>query len=175
VIPRLVLDSVLEPFYAGHLGAARATEESAVALQTVPNDFAPAMRALWRHCMNGALEGIEDVRLAFHGDRERFVVIVAADFALRHWAPALRSGQVYGESSAAGTAILPENFPHLGIRIAGEAECEPRQIGDELIIALRVHFVLDDVGSARDLSLQMFYPLFCEVGHIGGPEAMARK
>jgi hypothetical protein len=76
-----------------------------------------------------------------------------------------RSTALYGESSAAAVSSS-EDFSHFGVGVAREAECEPREIGHELIVRLRVHFVLDDVHATRDLSLQMLDPFFGEVSHV---------
>jgi hypothetical protein len=78
------LDAVFESFDARHLGAARATIESPFVLDAVPDDLTAAMRALRRQGVDGALERVEDVRFPLHRHGERLVVIVAADFTLRH-------------------------------------------------------------------------------------------
>jgi hypothetical protein len=82
-----ILDAVLESFHAGHLGTARTTEKGAVTFDAVTDDPAPAVRALWGQGVDSAFERVEYVSFALDGDGERFVVIVAADFAFRHRLP----------------------------------------------------------------------------------------
>src|SRR5262245_50554380 len=81
---------VAQARHARVLGALDAAEDGAVLLDAVADDAAAAMSALRRQRVNGALERIEGVLVVAHRDRERLVVIVAADFAfhvcdLRDW------------------------------------------------------------------------------------------
>jgi hypothetical protein len=78
-----------------------------------------------------------------------------------------RSTALYGESSAAAVSSS-EDFSHFGVGVAREAEGKPREIGHELVVRLRIHFVLDDVHATRNLSLEMLDPFFGEVGHVDG-------
>lgn len=48
------------------------------------DDFASAMVAFRRDYLDGALEAIEDMRLALRRDLKGFVVIVSAQFAFSH-------------------------------------------------------------------------------------------
>jgi hypothetical protein len=92
----------------------------------------------------------------------------------------LAGDRAYGESSAAGTAKIPkvsvateqrqmrpspEDFSHFGIGITREPEREPREVGDELVVGLRVHLVGDDGHAPPDLSLEMLDPFFGEISH----------
>ena len=95
----LDLNAVLESLYTGHLSAARTTEEGAVAFDAVTDDPAAAVRALWCQGVDGALEGVEYVSLALHGDGERFVVIVAADFTFRHRPPTNCCAEVHSTAN----------------------------------------------------------------------------
>jgi hypothetical protein len=61
-----------------------ATKNVAVVLDPMANHFAAAMLALGRKGVDRTLKRIECVPLSGHGDRKRFVVIVAANFTLRH-------------------------------------------------------------------------------------------
>jgi hypothetical protein len=75
------------------------------------------------------------------------------------------STALYGESSAAAVSSS-EDFSHFGVGVAREAECKPREIGHELVVGLRVHFVLDDVQAPGNLSLEMLDPFFRKVSHV---------
>lgn len=79
-----VSDPVLQAFYARHRGARRAAVECFVRFDSVPDDTAVAMSAMGRKRVDGALERVERVRLTAHGDGERLVVAVPANFALCH-------------------------------------------------------------------------------------------
>jgi hypothetical protein len=50
----------------------------------VADDPTPAVIALRRHNVNGALEAVEDVRFAIAFNFDRFVVVVSAMFAFSH-------------------------------------------------------------------------------------------
>jgi hypothetical protein len=73
--------------------------------------------------------------------------------------------RLYGESSAAAISSS-EDFPHFRVRVAGEAERKPGEIGDELVVRLGVHLVRDDVQATRYLSLEMLDPFFGEISHV---------
>jgi hypothetical protein len=77
------------------------------------------------------------------------------------------TAELYGESSAA-TLSSSEDFPHFRVGVSREAEGEPGEVGDELVVGLGVQLVLDDVQATRNLSLEMLDPFFGEVGHVGG-------
>jgi hypothetical protein len=62
----------------------RTAEEFAVSLQAVPDDAAVAMAANGGQHMDGTLEAVEDIRLAFVRDLKGLVVLVAAVITLRH-------------------------------------------------------------------------------------------
>jgi hypothetical protein len=76
-----------------------------------------------------------------------------------------RSTALYGESSAAAFSSS-EYFSHFGVGVACETERKPREVGDQLVVRLRVHLVLDDVHATRNLSLEMLDPFFREVSHV---------
>jgi hypothetical protein len=63
-------------------GAMRAAVNRVVLFDAVTDDLAAAMGAGRRQRVDGALKRIERVRLAVHGDLERLVIIVAANFTL---------------------------------------------------------------------------------------------
>jgi hypothetical protein len=62
----------------------RAAVEKALLLDSMADDFTPAMDAYGRQCMDGALEAIERMRFALHGHIERFIVVVPANFTTSH-------------------------------------------------------------------------------------------
>jgi hypothetical protein len=61
-----------------------ATVKAFVGFYSMPNDFAAAMRALWRHRLNCALKAIEDMRLASRNNLKCFVVLITAGFTACH-------------------------------------------------------------------------------------------
>jgi len=83
-MPEDVLDPVFQPLYPGHRRARGATIVRAVALDSVTDDLAAAMGAFRCECMDRALERVESMSAIRHRDRERLVVVVAADFARCH-------------------------------------------------------------------------------------------
>jgi hypothetical protein len=72
---------------------------------------------------------------------------------------------LYGESNAA-TTDSSEDFPHLGVRIAGKSEGKPREVGNELLVGLRIDLVGYDVEPAINLALEMLDPFLGEVSHF---------
>jgi hypothetical protein len=60
------------------------TENLSFAFHSMTDDFASALRALWREQMNRTLEGIESMRLPIVTHFERFIIIISAAIALRH-------------------------------------------------------------------------------------------
>jgi hypothetical protein len=76
-----------------------------------------------------------------------------------------RSTGLYGESSAAAVSSS-EDLSHFGVGIAREAERKPREVGDELVVRLRVRLVLDDAQATCNLSLEMLDPFFGEISHV---------
>jgi hypothetical protein len=60
------------------------TIEKTRLLDSMANDFAPAMDTYGRQPMNCTLEAIERVRDTLHGHIERFIVVVPADFTTSH-------------------------------------------------------------------------------------------
>jgi hypothetical protein len=56
-----------------------------VRLDAVPDDSAIAMAAYRREAVNCALEAIEHMSLTGGGDFERQLIVVSADFTLRHF------------------------------------------------------------------------------------------
>jgi hypothetical protein len=118
--------------------------------------------------MDRALERVEGVGLSLHGHAERFIVVVPADFAFRHCrsSPGCQPQYaLYGESSAAAVSSS-EDLPHFRVGVAREAERKPGEVGDELVVRLRVHLVFDDAHATADLSLQVLDPFFGEVSHV---------
>jgi hypothetical protein len=77
------------------------------------------------------------------------------------------AAELYGESSAAALSSS-EDFSHFRVGVAGEAEREPREVGDELVVRLWIHLVFDDAQPTRNLSLEMLYPFFREISHVDG-------
>jgi hypothetical protein len=65
-------------------GTVRATVESVADLHAMADDLAPAMFASRGQSVDRTLEAIEGVRATAHDHLEGFVVVIAADFALRH-------------------------------------------------------------------------------------------
>jgi hypothetical protein len=63
-------------------GTMAATEHHAFVFDTVAKDLAATMSADWRESLNGALEGIENMLVAGHGNGERLIEVVAAYFTL---------------------------------------------------------------------------------------------
>lgn len=61
-----------------------AAEDAVFFFHSVADDPGSALGTFRRERADRAFEAIEDVFLAFHRDLERFVVVVSADFALRH-------------------------------------------------------------------------------------------
>src|ERR1043165_3348177 len=61
-----------------------AAVESVVGLDAVPDDLAPATGTDRGQFVNGALEAVERVARARRRDLEGQVIVVAADFTLRH-------------------------------------------------------------------------------------------
>jgi hypothetical protein len=64
-------------------------EVRAIGFDAVSDDPAPAVFATGSQGLNRALEAVEDVRFARLRDRERLVVVVAANFTSRHDGPPL--------------------------------------------------------------------------------------
>jgi hypothetical protein len=62
------------------VGAVGTAKDDAILLDAVTNDLAAAVRTDRRQGVNGTLERIERVPSSSHLDRERFVVVVAANF-----------------------------------------------------------------------------------------------
>ena len=58
--------------------------DRAIGLDAVPHDFAAAVGTLGRQGVDGALERVEGVALAVHFHGEGLVIVVAAQFSLRH-------------------------------------------------------------------------------------------
>jgi hypothetical protein len=56
----------------------------AIGFDAVADHSAAAMRASRGQRVNGAFETVEEMPLALHRDFEAFIVIVSADFTLRH-------------------------------------------------------------------------------------------
>ena len=73
--------------YAFFVGAMRATEIIPAGLDAVPNDFAPAMFAFGREGVDGAFKTIVVVGDAVDDNLDVFVVIVSANFTMRHKKP----------------------------------------------------------------------------------------
>src|SRR5437016_4327712 len=65
----------------------RATKDCVVVLHAVAENLATAMSAHRGQGMNGAFERIKGVRIPGQADRERFVIIVAANFTLHDFSP----------------------------------------------------------------------------------------
>jgi hypothetical protein len=61
-----------------------ATEDRAFRFHAVPDHATAAMLALRRQGMNRTFKAIKDMRLAFDGHLERFVMIISTYFALCH-------------------------------------------------------------------------------------------
>ena len=61
-----------------------AAEDFPRRFHTVADDSAAAVRAGRSHFVDRAFETVECMAFATAGDLERFVVVVAADFTLRH-------------------------------------------------------------------------------------------
>ena len=80
MLPDPVTELALAPF-AGAMGAAK---YFAPRFHAVPDNLAPAAVAFGRHRVDGALEAVENMRLAIASNLECFVVVVSAVFALRH-------------------------------------------------------------------------------------------
>lgn len=64
---------------SGRRGAICAAIEFSVGFQSVPDDFASAVKTLGCHCMNRALKTVKNSRVISHRDRESLVIFVAAD------------------------------------------------------------------------------------------------
>src|SRR6185437_3974615 len=106
-----VLDSVFEPFHAGHVGAIGAAVERAFALDAVSDDFAAAVRARGRKRVNRALERVEGVGFTLHGHGERFVVVVPAHFTFCHGLS--RRGWVTEPAGSTANLMPPRRENHL--------------------------------------------------------------
>lgn len=65
--------------------------EGAFSLNPVPDDFAIAMLAARRQCVNGALEAIKIVRFASNSNFQRLIVVISANFTFVHNNPFIRS------------------------------------------------------------------------------------
>src|SRR5437588_324887 len=75
-----------DTFFVSAVGAAIKT---AARLDTVADDFAAAMFAFRRQCVNSAFETIEIARDTGHHHFDWFVILVAANFASIHAHPFL--------------------------------------------------------------------------------------
>ena len=51
---------------------------------TMTNNLASAVRARWRHRMDGTLEAVKCAALALHDDRKRLIIFISTDITLRH-------------------------------------------------------------------------------------------
>jgi hypothetical protein len=85
------LGAVMDGGDAFFVGAMTTAEEFAASLRAVPDDFAPAMIALGRQSMDGALETIKVMGDAVHDYFDRFVVLVSANLTTSHNAPLNRT------------------------------------------------------------------------------------
>jgi len=70
--------------HARLFGAIGAAEKCFLRFDAVTDNFAAAMRADGRKFVNGTLEAIENVPVARRNNFKRQIIIVAANFALRH-------------------------------------------------------------------------------------------
>src|SRR5687767_13519474 len=77
-------DAIGQAVHAVFFSTVGATENGAVLLDTVPDDFTAAVLAFGRQGMDRAFERIEGVLPPVHRDSERFVVVVSADIAFSH-------------------------------------------------------------------------------------------
>jgi hypothetical protein len=68
----------------GRIGAVGATEHVFSHFYTVTDDPAQTVAAGRRHCLNRALEAVEDMTLPLNDKFKAFVVFVPAFFACRH-------------------------------------------------------------------------------------------
>src|SRR5262245_65107725 len=84
-----LLDAIRDALHPARLRAVRAAEDLVLDLHAVPDDPAAAVRAHRRQQVDGALEAVEDVRLAALLDGEGLVVRVAAYLATLHGVPPL--------------------------------------------------------------------------------------
>jgi hypothetical protein len=75
---------VFDAFDARMPGAIGTAEKVFFRLDAVSDDFAAAMSADRRKAMNRAFKTIEDVTISRRYDLKRQVIIVTANFALRH-------------------------------------------------------------------------------------------
>ena len=76
-----ILHSVRE---TGRIGAVGATEHVLSHFYAVTDDPAQTVAAGRRHCLDGTLEAIKDVKLPLNDKFKAFVVFVPAIFACRH-------------------------------------------------------------------------------------------
>src|SRR5262245_18944496 len=78
----------MDPVFAGPV---RAAKEISIGLNSMANDLAAAVLALWSQGMNRAFKGmnrafkgVENMRLPCHDHFKTLVIIVAADLTLSH-------------------------------------------------------------------------------------------
>jgi len=62
----------------------RTAVEKTCLLDSMADDFAPAMDAYGSQSMDCTLKAIERVRDTMHGHIERFIIVVSADFTTSH-------------------------------------------------------------------------------------------
>jgi hypothetical protein len=82
--PFFLLNPVFHILHRLCVGAHGATEEHVPHIYSVPDDPAAAVRTRGRQGMDGALETVENVRLAAGSHFKGFIVLVAAYFACSH-------------------------------------------------------------------------------------------
>jgi len=66
------------------MSAMRAAEKAVGGFDSVPDDFATAMFALWSQGMNRTFEAIEIMGYPRYYDFQRFIVLVTANFTSMH-------------------------------------------------------------------------------------------
>ena len=76
---------IFEAGYAFLFGTMHATEDCAVLLNPMADDFALAMWTDGSKCVDGTLKRVKSVFATGHRHYERFVVGISADFACSHY------------------------------------------------------------------------------------------
>jgi hypothetical protein len=116
------LSAVLQLRCAGRACTVDTTEDFFVRLDTVSDDTAVAVGANRRQRVDCALEAIKDVALAAHDYFKRLVIIVLANFALRHTQFVRARGGQWRCLICCQAKIQRAFFGRLGISVLARAE-----------------------------------------------------
>src|SRR5215210_2917599 len=112
----MYLGPVGDPFGPCHARAVGAAVKRAVRLDAVPDHLDIAVLASWGERVDRTLEAVEGVRVPTgHGDGDRLVVVIAADFTLGHSSTPFRLFSFVDHARCRRIAICPGAYPSRGV------------------------------------------------------------